>query len=119
MLDLDQAYCVRKGVATFPLIIAPEKGRIQPCRSLRQHLFIDGAIQLVIRLGLLGLLIVWTFLIIRPFVPILTWSAVLAVAFYPAFSWLAKRLGGARGRPPPFSPWSRSASFSARRHGSA
>ena len=63
-------------------------------QTLRQLLFIDGAIQLVIRLGLLGLLIVWTFLIIRPFVPILTWSAVLAVAFYPAFSWLAERLGG-------------------------
>ena len=34
------------------------------------------------------------FLIIRPFVPILAWSAVLAVAFYPVFGWLAKRLGG-------------------------
>jgi predicted PurR-regulated permease PerM len=51
-------------------------------------------IQLVIRLGLLALLIVWTLLIIRPFVTILTWSAVLAVAFYPAFGWLAKLLGG-------------------------
>lgn len=51
-------------------------------------------IQLLIRLGLLALLITWTFLIIRPFVPILAWSAVLAVAFYPAFGWLAKSLGG-------------------------
>ncbi|WP_245509218.1 AI-2E family transporter [Bradyrhizobium zhanjiangense] len=47
----------------------------------------------MIRLALLGLLILWTFLIIRPFVPILTWSAVLAVAFYPVFAWLAQRLG--------------------------
>jgi len=54
----------------------------------------EGIVQLLIRLALLALLIVWTFIIIRPFVPILTWSAVLAVAFYPAFGWLAKRLGG-------------------------
>ena len=63
-------------------------------RTLRQLLPAEGIIQLVIRLGLLALLIFWTFLIIQPFVPILTWSAVLAVAFYPAFSWVAKRLGG-------------------------
>jgi predicted PurR-regulated permease PerM len=54
----------------------------------------ESIVQLLIRLALLALLIVWTFIIIRPFVPILTWSAVLAVAFYPAFGWLAKRLGG-------------------------
>lgn len=63
-------------------------------KTLRNLVSAEQIVQLVIRLGLLGLLIVWTFLIIRPFVPILTWSAVLAVAFYPAFSWLAKRLGG-------------------------
>jgi predicted PurR-regulated permease PerM len=63
-------------------------------KTLRQFLTGEDIIQLVIRLGLLALLIIWTFLIIRPFVPILTWSAVLAAAFYPAFSWLAKLLGG-------------------------
>ncbi|MCK1383198.1 AI-2E family transporter [Bradyrhizobium sp. 21] len=63
-------------------------------RTLRQLLSADEIVQLAIRLGLLGLLILWTFLIIRPFVPVLTWSAVLAVAFYPVFAWLAKRLGG-------------------------
>ena len=63
-------------------------------KTLRQLVSAEEIIQLVIRLGLLALLIIWTFVIIRPFVPILTWSAVLAVAFYPAFSWLAKMLGG-------------------------
>jgi len=93
MLDLNQAYCVQRGryVSAHHRIWRRAHPTLQ---TLRQLLFIDGAIQLVIRLGLLGLLIVWTFLIIRPFVPILTWSAVLAVAFYPAFSWLAERLGG-------------------------
>ncbi len=63
-------------------------------KTLHQILSAEGVVQLVIRLGLLGLVILWTFLIIRPFVPILTWSAVLAVAFYPVYSWLAKCLGG-------------------------
>jgi predicted PurR-regulated permease PerM len=51
-------------------------------------------IQLVIRLGLLALLIIWTFVLIRPFVPILAWAAVLAVALNPVFTMLAKILGG-------------------------
>jgi predicted PurR-regulated permease PerM len=51
-------------------------------------------IQLVIRLGLLALLIIWTFVLIRPFVPILAWAAVLAVALNPVFMMLAKILGG-------------------------
>jgi predicted PurR-regulated permease PerM len=54
----------------------------------------DDVIQLVIRLGLLAFLIYWTFLLILPFVPILAWSIVLAVAFYPVFDFLAKLLGG-------------------------
>ena len=49
-------------------------------KTLRQYLPGDDVIQLVIRLGLLAFLLFWAFLIIRPFVPILTWSIVLAVA---------------------------------------
>ncbi|WP_441241793.1 AI-2E family transporter [Tardiphaga sp. 768_D3_N2_1] len=63
-------------------------------RTLRRVLSGDDVIQLVVRLGLLALLVIWTFIVIRSFVPILAWSGVLAVAFYPAFEWLAKLLGG-------------------------
>jgi len=63
-------------------------------KTLRQLLSAEDIVQFVIRLGLLGLLILWTFIVIRPFVPILCWSAVLAVAFHPVFAWLAGRLGG-------------------------
>jgi predicted PurR-regulated permease PerM len=63
-------------------------------KTLRQFLSGEDVIQLAIRLGLLALLIIWTFVLIRPFVPILAWSAVLAVALYPVFAWLAKVLGG-------------------------
>jgi predicted PurR-regulated permease PerM len=63
-------------------------------RTFRQLLSGGDIIQLAIRLGLLALLIYWTFLLVRPFVPILVWSFVLAVAFYPVFRWLTNLLGG-------------------------
>lgn len=51
-------------------------------------------IQLLVRLGLLALLIFWTLYLIRPFITILIWALVLAVALNPAFVLLAKILGG-------------------------
>ncbi|MDH2385005.1 AI-2E family transporter [Bradyrhizobium sp. CER78] len=63
-------------------------------RTLRQLEAGDELIQLVIRLGLLALLIYWSFVLIEPFVPILAWSVVLAVALYPVFTRLSRALGG-------------------------
>jgi predicted PurR-regulated permease PerM len=51
-------------------------------------------LQLVIRLGLLAVLIIWTLVLIRPFVMIFAWAVVLAVALNPVFAMLAKILGG-------------------------
>ena len=62
-------------------------------RNLRQYLPGDDIIQLAIRLGLLAFLIYWSFVVIRPFVPILAWSIVLAVALYPVFGVLSRLLG--------------------------
>jgi predicted PurR-regulated permease PerM len=62
-------------------------------RTIRQLLAGEDEIQLAVRLALLALLIYWSFVVIRPFVPILTWSVVLAVALYPVFSWLSGILG--------------------------
>ncbi len=63
-------------------------------KTLRQLLSGEDIVQLVIRLGLLACLVYWSFFIVRPFVPILAWSLVLAVALYPVFRGLAKLLGG-------------------------
>ena len=62
-------------------------------RTIRQLLSGEDEIQLAVRLALLALLIYWSFVVIRPFVPILAWSVVLAVALYPLFGWLARLLG--------------------------
>jgi len=53
----------------------------------------DEVIQIAIRLGLLAFLIYWSFFLLQPFIPILVWAAVLAVALYPAFDWLSVHLG--------------------------
>lgn len=51
-------------------------------------------VRLAIRLGLLACVIYWSYILILPFVPILLWSAVLAVALYPVFDSLSRLLGG-------------------------
>jgi len=47
---------------------------------------------LAIRLGLLGLVGYWSLQVIAPFLTIVLWSAILTVALYPLFDWLAGRL---------------------------
>jgi predicted PurR-regulated permease PerM len=49
-------------------------------------------IDLAIRLGFIGLLGYWAFLVIAPFLTIGLWSAILVVALYPLFERLALRL---------------------------
>lgn len=63
-------------------------------KALRELLSGEELIQLVIRLGLLALLIVWTLVLLRPFATILAWAVVIAVAFNPIFVMLAQALGG-------------------------
>jgi predicted PurR-regulated permease PerM len=53
----------------------------------------DEVIQLAVRLGLLAFLVYWSFVLVRPFIPILVWSMVLAVALYPPYDWLSAHLG--------------------------
>jgi predicted PurR-regulated permease PerM len=45
-----------------------------------------------IRIGCLVLLAYWTWLLLQPFLAIILWSVIFAVALYPVFDWLATRL---------------------------
>jgi predicted PurR-regulated permease PerM len=56
----------------------------------------DSFVVLAIRLVCLGLLGYWTLIIIRPFLTIMVWSAIITVAVYPIFYWLSARLHGYR-----------------------
>ena len=62
-------------------------------RMFRQNMSGDEIIQLAVRLGLLAFLVYWSFVLVRPFIPILVWSMVLAVALYPLYNWLSEHLG--------------------------
>lgn len=50
--------------------------------------------ELAIRIGFLVLLVGWCFVIVRPFIGIIGWSVVMAVALYPTFERLRVVLGG-------------------------
>jgi predicted PurR-regulated permease PerM len=66
---------------------------VRPLRAFRKNRSGEEVSQLAIRLGLLACLIYWSFVIVRPFIPILAWSVVLTVALYPAYRWFSDHLG--------------------------
>ncbi|HAC64147.1 MAG TPA: AI-2E family transporter [Cyanothece sp. UBA12306] len=49
---------------------------------------------LLIRLFLIGLLLSWCFVLLRPFIEIILWGIILAIAIFPIFLWLKARIGG-------------------------
>lgn len=48
----------------------------------------------MIRIAVLALLLYWSFGIIKPFLGIILWSAIFAIALHPAHQWLSERLKG-------------------------
>jgi len=64
-----------------------------PLRAFRQSQSGEQVVQLAIRLGLLAMLVSWCFILVRPFIPILAWSVILAVALYPIYAALSDHLG--------------------------
>ena len=48
------------------------------------------------RIGLVVLLIVWTFYIVRPFLMPLLWAVIIAVSLYPVYTRIESALGGRR-----------------------
>jgi predicted PurR-regulated permease PerM len=62
-------------------------------KLFRQNMSGDEIIQLAVRLALLVFLVFWSFVLVRPFIPILLWGIVLTVALYPVYAWLSLHLG--------------------------
>jgi predicted PurR-regulated permease PerM len=56
--------------------------------------FLKLSVEAAIRIGVLALIFVWSLQIIAPFVQIVLWAIILAVAVYPVYAGLARRLGG-------------------------
>ncbi len=55
--------------------------------------FTKKTIEAAIRITALALLIGWCFIIIQPFIIILAWALIIAVAVFPLFKFLRKRFG--------------------------
>ena len=55
--------------------------------------YTELAINIAIRIGVLALLIAWCFQILRPFITLVIWGAIIAISFYPVCSKLSDFLG--------------------------
>ncbi|NOR73007.1 MAG: AI-2E family transporter [Mariprofundaceae bacterium] len=54
----------------------------------------SDVIEISIRLGIIFLLIVWCLYIVSPFIGLIAWGAIIAVAIYPFYQGLNNRVGG-------------------------
>jgi predicted PurR-regulated permease PerM len=52
------------------------------------------AIEIAVRLGLIFLILAWCLMILTPFLSLIVWGGIIAIAIYPLFTRLAKKLGG-------------------------
>ncbi len=53
----------------------------------------EVSIDRYVQIALIAALSYWSFVLIKPFLSLLAWGFILAVAVYPAYAWLSKRLG--------------------------
>lgn len=56
--------------------------------------FLKLSVEAAIRIGVLALIFIWSLQIVAPFVQIVLWAIILAVAVHPLYVGLARRLGG-------------------------
>jgi predicted PurR-regulated permease PerM len=66
-------------------------------QSLNDKLFVARALEVTINVGLVVLLLYWCFKIGQPFIQMIVWGIIIAVAIHPGYNRLKSALGG-RGR---------------------
>ena len=59
--------------------------------------YLNQAIEITIRLGLLLALLGWCLTILKPFIPFLIWGVIIAVTAFPFFDSVSRRLGNRKG----------------------
>jgi predicted PurR-regulated permease PerM len=55
----------------------------QPDKLTQEKPYMELAIDIAIRIGVLALLIAWCFQILRPFITPVIWGTIIAIALYP------------------------------------
>jgi len=56
--------------------------------------FVRNAIEAAVKIGVVLIIVWWCFLIMWPFIGIVVWGIIIAVAIYPMAAWVGTRLGG-------------------------
>lgn len=69
---------------------APDRYSVAPSASD------EAPVVMAIRIACIALLAYWSLILVRPFLVIIVWAIIIAVAIYPIFDWLAARLLGHR-----------------------
>lgn len=54
--------------------------------------WVGFSIELLVKLGALAVLIIWCYRILEPFLIMIVWGMIIAVAAFPAFAWLRRTL---------------------------
>lgn len=57
----------------------------------------QNTIDYILRIAMIALIVIWSIMIIAPFVSILLWAIIIAVSAYPAVIWLAGKMGDRPG----------------------
>ncbi|KPJ90667.1 MAG: permease [Gammaproteobacteria bacterium SG8_11] len=56
--------------------------------------FVKNAVEAVIKIAALALIVSWCYMIVYPFMMIVLWAMIIAIAVYPINCWLRGKLGG-------------------------
>lgn len=59
--------------------------------------FVRNMVESALRIGLLFLLLAWTYDIVQPFFVPIIWGAIIGIAAFPLVKWLEPKIGGRRG----------------------
>ncbi len=62
-----------------------------------ERVFLRRMVEATIRIGVLAVLVFWSFDIVRPFIIPIIWGLIIAVAIYTPYCWLTAKLGGRGG----------------------
>ena len=68
-----------------------------PVPSASDKGYVDRAVEASIHIGLAALLVIACLLILKPFIPLIAWGFIIAVASYPLFLKIQSALGGRGG----------------------
>ena len=60
-------------------------------------LFVRNMVESFLRIGLLTILLVMSYDIIKPFTVPIVWGAIIGIAAFPLVKWLEGKIGGRRG----------------------